>query len=205
MQLLDYMEAKKLLDRYGIANIESKYVSSAQEAVKFAGGKPIVLKVISDKALHKAKAGLVKPNLLSQKEVESAYKELYAKAAKLKPYKMIAQRMAHSGIEIIVGGRTDQQFGKFILIGLGGIYVEAFKDFALRLCPITKQDSMEMIEQLKSRNVITYNGEMEEKLSALLLKVSKMLTNNDGINELDLNPIIVNEGGYTAVDIRILK
>ncbi len=205
MQLLDYMEAKKLLDKYGIGSVESRYVSTSAEAVSFSYGNPIVLKVISDKALHKAKAGLVKPGLATKAEITGAFRELTSKAVKLKPYKIIAQKMAHSGVEIIVGGRADPQFGKFILIGLGGIYVEAFKDFALRLCPITKADSMEMLGQLRSKDIITHNGKMAGTLSAILMKVSRLLIENDGISELDLNPIIVSETGYTAVDIRILK
>ena len=96
------------------------------------------------------------------------------------------------------------QFGKFILIGLGGIYVEVFKDFALRVCPITRDDALDMIGQLKSRNVVTFNGKDTDMLVNLLLRVSKMLHDNEKIAELDLNPLIVREGSYEAVDIRIL-
>ena len=158
MDLLDYMDAKKLLDKYGIKSIESAYVSSGKEAASFAAGRPIVLKVISNKALHKSKAGLVKLNLSNEKEIAAAFELLERKARQLRPHKMIAQKMAPGGVEVIIGGRTDPQFGHFVLIGLGGIYVEAFKDFALRLCPITEYDANEMIDQLRSKNVITYNG-----------------------------------------------
>ena len=205
MQLLDYMDAKNMLARYGIKSIDSKYVKSADEAASFAGSSPIVLKVISDKALHKSKAGLVKLNLQDKAEIKKAYNDLAKKASRLKPYKIIAQKMAKSGIEIIIGGKTDPQFGKFILIGLGGIYVEAFKDFSLKLCPITKYDAADMIDQLKSKNVITYNGKDTKKIEELLLKTSKLLIEHKEINELDLNPVIITEHGYEAVDIRVLK
>src|SRR5271170_2168733 len=152
MALLEYFEAKKLLDKYGIKSVDSKYVTSAADASKFSKDSKIVLKLISDKALHKSKAGLVKLNLSGEKEIGSAYNDLVKKGKTLTPYKIIAQKMAHGGVEIIIGGRTDPQFGKLILLGLGGIYVEVFKDFALRVCPITKADAEDMIDQLKSKD-----------------------------------------------------
>lgn len=205
MALLEYFEAKKLLDKYGIKSIDSKYVSSAADAAKFAKDSKIVLKLISDNALHKSKAGLVKVNLSGANEITSAYNELASKGKKLSPYKIIAQKMASGGVEIIIGGRTDPQFGKLILLGLGGIYVEVFKDFALRVCPITKADAHDMIDQLKSRNVITYNGKSTKALTTLLMSVSEMLSQNNDIVELDLNPIIMREDSYDAVDIRLLE
>lgn len=205
MQLMDYIDAKEMLYKYGIKSIDSKYVNSADQAVEFAGSSPIVMKVLSGKALHKSKAGLVMLDLRGKDEIRKAYDALQKKAKELSPYKIIAQRMAGKGIEIIIGGRTDEQFGKVILLGLGGIYVEVFKDFALRICPIKEIDAREMIRQLKSNEVITYSGKNVKMLSDLLLRVSKLLTSSDRINELDLNPVILREDGYDVVDIRILK
>ena len=201
--LLDYFEGRKLLDKYGIKSIESRYVTSAEDAAKFAGKDFIALKLISDKALHKSKAGLVKLNL-NGADAKSAFSELVKKGGKLRPYKIIAQKMSKGGIEIIIGGRTDPQFGKLILLGLGGIYVEVFKDFALRICPITKNDAQDMIDQLKSKEIVTFHGKDTKLITKLLLDVSKLLTENKKISELDLNPVIMREGTYDAVDIRII-
>ncbi len=201
---LEYFKAKGLLDKQGIRSIESRYVGSAVDAVKFASDEPIVLKVISEKALHKSRAGLVMTSLAGKDDITRAYSGLERKARQLAPYRIIAQKMARSGIEIILGGREDPQFGKLVLIGLGGIYVEAFKDFALRVCPITRYDAREMIAQLKSGKVITYSGKAEKIIEDLLLKASKLLEENDRIKELDLNPVIVREDGYDVVDIRVL-
>ncbi len=205
MQLLDYIEAKTLLDRYGIHSIESEYINGAKEAINFASGKPIVMKVLSDKELHKSRAGLVKLNLGSAREITSAYNELYKKAEQLKPYKIIAQKMSEPGNEIIIGGRTDPQFGKIVLIGLGGIYVEVFRDFALRVVPITRNDVEEMLSQLKSARIITREGKHTKLIEDLILRVAKLMQENDSINELDLNPVIVTEKGYRIVDIRMLR
>ncbi len=203
-ELLDYFEGNRLLKRYGISCIDSQYVSSAEEAIAFSKRGPIALKLISSKAIHKTKSGLVKLNLTGS-EIKAAYSELARKGNALKPYKIIAQKMAKPGIEIIVGGKTDPQFGKLILIGLGGIYVEVFKDFALRVCPITKNDTIDMIEQLKSRKIVTFSGKDTDMIAGVLLKVSKLLIENQEISELDLNPLIIRAGSYEAVDIRIFK
>lgn len=203
--LLEYFKAKSLLDKYGIRSVESRYVASDSDAVRFAKGGAIVLKVLSEKELHKSKAGLVKLDLEEPAEIRKAYKELESKAKRLGKYRIIAQRMAPKGIEAIFGGREDQQFGKLVLIGLGGVYVEAFKDFALRVCPITRYDAAEMIDQLKSRNVITYNGRSTAMVAKLLMDVSRLLNENPGIKELDLNPVILGESGYEVVDIRVLE
>ncbi len=205
MPMLDYMHAKKLLDRYGVRSIESKYVKTAEEAVAFANGKRIVLKLISNKAVHKSREGLVKLGLAEDKEIASAFNELQRKGKKFRPFKVIAQKMADKGLEIIIGGNTDQQFGKFLLVGLGGIYVETFKDVQLRLCPITRKDAISMINELKSGKVITYDSKAQESIVSLLLKISKLLVENKKVSELDLNPVIVRPDSYDVVDIRMIE
>lgn len=201
-RLLEYEKARILLDKYGIRSVDSKYLLSEKDAAKFAEGGNIAMKAISQKALHKTKSGLVMLNV-SRDNAEKAFAELSRKAEKYKPYKILGQRMAPSGLEIIVGSRTDEQFGKLILIGLGGIYVEVFRDFALRVCPISRHDAEAMIGQLKSKSVIAKDAGSEHMLVELLLKVSKMLSEND-IAELDLNPIILHDKGYDAVDLRVM-
>jgi succinyl-CoA synthetase beta subunit len=203
--LMEYEQAKSLLEKYGIKSIESKYIEDIEELkdfIKKTNGK-VALKAISQNALHKSKAGLVELNVTID-DAEKRYNELLKKAKKYAPFKILAQKMAEPGIEIIIGGREDQQFGKLILLGLGGVFVEAFRDFSLRVCPITKYDAEQMINELKSKNVITYNGKAENMIIKLLLNVSKMLEENE-IKELDLNPIIVRENGYDAVDLRIIE
>ena len=204
MPLLDYMQARKLLDKYKIKSVDSAYVNSAESAARFAKGKRIVLKLISEKAVHKSRAGLVKLDLDGEKEIAVAYEDLIRRGRTLRPYKILAQKMADSGIEIIIGGNTDAQFGKVLLVGLGGAYVEAFKDVQLRLCPITKADATDMLSELQSRKIVTYDGKAEDEIVSLLMKVSKLLTENKKVSELDLNPVIVRQDSYEAVDIRIL-
>ena len=123
MELIDYMEAYNMLKRRGIRAIDAKYVGSSDEAIRFSGGEPIVLKVISQKAMHKTKSGLVALGLEKPDEIKSSFSDLYRKAQKIKPYRILAQKMVKNGIEIIIGGNTDKQFGKFVLLGLGVIII----------------------------------------------------------------------------------
>src|SRR4029077_16146745 len=111
-ELLDYIKAYQLLKKYDIRSVKSDYVNSADDAVKFAAGEPIVLKALSQKALHKSKSGLIELNLISDKEIRSAYNQLEKKAARFRPFKILAQHMVKNGLEIIIGGKTDPQFGK---------------------------------------------------------------------------------------------
>ncbi len=205
--LMDYMEAYRLLNRYKIRSVESRYVKSADEAVRFAGNRAIVIKALSQRALHKSKSGLVALNLQGEGGIRRAFATISKRARKFKPYKILAQTMLKPGqgsMEIIVGGREDAQFGKLILLGLGGIYVEAFRDFSLRVCPISNYDADAMIDELRSGAVIAKTSAERNMLKGILLKVSKMLVENR-MNELDLNPVILHDGTYDAVDLRILR
>ncbi len=203
--LVDYYKARSILDRYKIKSIRSEYVGSADDAVGFLReNKSIVMKVLSQKALHKSRSGLVAVGLESEADVRKTFAGLQKKAARLKPYKMIAQRMVPRGIEIIIGGNVDPQFGRMILLGLGGVYVEAFKDFALRVCPITRRDAASMIDQLRSKSVIAPDSRSTEMIIGLLLKASKMFEES-GLAEFDLNPVMLHDGTYDAVDLRMIK
>ncbi|MDE1869263.1 MAG: acetate--CoA ligase family protein [Candidatus Micrarchaeota archaeon] len=204
MELLDYSRANGLLTRYGIKSVKSEYVKSAKEALTFSKGSPIVLKALTDKALHKTKSGLIILNLATEKEISDAFSALSKRAEKFRPYRILAQKMASNGIEIIIGGKTDQQFGKMILIGLGGIYVETFKDVAMRTCPITKHDAESMLHQLKSSKVIAPDQKTESMVADLILKTSRLFYDSR-LTELDLNPIILHDGTYDAVDLRLIQ
>lgn len=204
MELVEYSRAHSLLAKYGIRSVKSEYVKSSKEAVSFSGGNPIVLKVMTEKALHKTKSGLLALDLTTEKEISDAYSTLSKKAEKYKPYKILAQRMAKSGIEIIIGGKTDQQFGKMILVGLGGIYVETFKDVAMRMCPITKYDAESMLHQLRSSKIIAPDPKSESMVTELILKTSRLFYDSK-LTELDLNPIILHDGTYDAVDMRLIQ
>ena len=202
--MMDYIEAANLLKKYSIRVVDSKYIESEDDAVSFSNGDTIVMKVLSDKALHKTKSGVIKLDLSKEDDIRTAYKDLVEKSADLKPYKILAQKMIKEGIEIIIGGNTDPSFGKVLLLGFGGIYVETFKDVSMRVCPINEFDAGNMISELKSKRIIAPDEKSENMIKDLLMKVSKLLVENDNISELDLNPLILHDGTYDAVDLRFI-
>ena len=210
---LDFSRAgvSRLLAKYGVRMAEESVAHSPGEAAGFAAkiGYPVVLKVVSDEIIHKTDRGCVKTNLVNERDLRTAYAQIVRNAAGAKVKGMLVQKMAKRGLELIVGGKKDEQFGQLILFGLGGIFVEVLKDVSVRVCPVTLAEAHEMIGEIKgspllhgARGTIPVDT---DKLAHLLVNVSRMLYENKGICELDLNPIIAYEDGYLAVDVRVIK
>ena len=210
-------ESKDLISKYGIAVGDYKLVNSAKEAVDFANsiGYPVVAKAMSPDIVHKTEAGVIKLNLKSAEELENAYSEIIDNAMKYNPNAKIAgvnvQKMAENGVvEIIIGSMRDTNFGPVLMFGLGGIFVEIFKDVSYRVCPITKEEANKMIRSIKAFPLLDgYRGQQKADINALvdtMIKCCKLLEENPQINELDLNPVIIFEEGegLMVVDARII-
>jgi acyl-CoA synthetase (NDP forming) len=210
-------ESKEVMNAYGIGTSKEFVVNSADEAVKAAQkiGFPVVAKIVSPDILHKTDAGGIILNLKSDAEVKQAYEDIMKNA---KAYKADAkiiginvQEMARTGItEVIVGLTTDPQFGPALMFGLGGIFVEIYKDVSFRVCPITEYDAREMIEEIKAYPILNgFRGRPlgdVDTLVNILLKSSKLALEFPEIDQMDLNPIIVYEKGKgcAVVDARII-
>ncbi|TXT67397.1 MAG: Acetate--CoA ligase [ADP-forming] I subunit beta [Promethearchaeota archaeon] len=210
-------ESKELVSAYDIPVGKYKLVNSKQEAIEFANeiGFPIVVKVMSPDILHKTEAGVVKLNISSDLELEIAYTEVLKNALQYNSNARISgvniQNMAQEGIvEIIIGGMRDANFGSILMFGLGGIFVEIFKDVVYRVCPIDKDEVERMIKAIKAFPLL--NGYRGHKLADItkiqecILNCCKLLMENPEIKELDLNPIIAFEEGrgIMVVDARII-
>ena len=169
---------------------------------------PIALKIISDQALHKTEIKGVKV-AYTDEDVKNEFEELMkiSKKLKLKLDGILFQKY-RIGREIIIGGKHDKVFGQTILFGSGGIYAEFIRDVSVRICPITEKDAMDMIDETKAKKTLgKFRGEdpVNEKLIVnALLKVNKILLDNQNISELDINPLIVNKEGIYVVDARML-
>lgn len=183
-----------------IAVENEKELEKALEKISY----PIAMKISSSKISHKTDVGGVKINLKNKEESRQAFSEL----KKIKGFeKAVVQEMV-DGEEIIIGGKRDVQFGATILVGLGGIFVEIFKDYSLRVCPIGKREAGEMLKELKSYPILKgARGKKAINIDALkemILKASEMMYKNEKIMEIDLNPVFVNEKEAVAVDARIV-
>jgi acetyl-CoA synthetase (ADP-forming) len=113
-----------------------------------------------------------------------------------------------STTEVIVGGIRDKQFGPTVMFGLGGIFVELFKDVVFRIAPVTETEALEMIEEIKGYSVLNgYRGTEKldiQKLSKTVVTVSELISDIGEIKEVELNPLLVYTEGVTAVDARII-
>jgi len=207
-------EAKRICEEYGIPVTKFKVASNAREASKNADeiGYPVVLKIVSPDIIHKSDAGGVMVNLKNPNEVSNAYKKILENVkrynAKARIAGVLVQEMAPQSTEVIVGAIKDPQFGPTIMFGLGGIFVEVLKDVNFRIAPLTENDAMEMIIQLKAYPLLKGFRNMPaadiSALEQILCEVSHLVMANPEIKELDLNPIMAYQKGAKTVDARII-
>lgn len=210
--LLSSQESYALLKKYGVPCAETA-ISKELSALEQASEKmrsPFVLKLSSPDATHKTEAGLVELNICSKEELAKAFGRLLDRAASkaLKVDGVVLQEQL-KGIEFIVGGKADPTFGQTILFGAGGILVELFKDYSMRVVPITYADADQMISETKASAFLSAGGfrgksAKREHVLDLLLRVSKLLQENPRIVELDFNPVIANNVGAWVADARMV-
>lgn len=210
-KLLSESEASEVLKRYGISTTERFIVNSAEEAVNIANslGYPVVLKIDSADIPHKTEADAIRLNLATASEVSEAFTEIMENTRRYNPTAKLngvsVQEMLEPGVEMIIGAHNDPTFGPVIMAGLGGIFVEIFKDIAFKVAPITRFDAEDLLTQLKGNAILQgARGKApvdREAIIDVLLKVSRLITEQkDLIQELDINPIIVYEKGIKAAD-----
>jgi len=208
-------EAKTIIREYGIPVTRFEVAGTADEAVEHAEkiGYPVVLKILSPDVIHKSDVGGVMVNLKNDKEVRKAYSEIINNVRKhkadVKIIGVLVQEYAPEPIaEVIVGMTKDPQFGPAIMFGLGGIFVEVFKDVSFRIAPLTEYDAKEMIMEIRSYPILTgVRGRKPvdiNELVSIILKVSKLVTEHPEIDQLDLNPIFAYDKGALTVDARII-
>ena len=207
-------EAKELLKEYKIPVPNFKLIKSENEIIGLTKeiNFPIVMKIVSPDIIHKTDAGGVKVGIKDEKEAELAYQEIISKVKKYNKeaqiFGVITYSMISKATEIIIGMIKDPHFGPVVMFGLGGIFVEVLKDISFRILPIEERDAGEMITGIKGYEILKgARGNSPRDIQAIkevLLKVSKLTTENPEINEIDLNPIFVFEKGLQVVDARMI-
>lgn len=209
-------EANELLSTYGISSARSALVQSEDEGVVAASkiGYPIVLKIVSPDILHKSDAQAVKVNIKNEEELRSAYREIisnslrYNKDARIEGILVCA--MAKPGVEAIIGAKRDSQFGPVVMFGLGGIFVEVFKDVTFRVAPVSLAGAREMVSSIKGYPLLNGARGREvcdtESLAQMIVNVGKLMLECPEVSEIDLNPVAVYEQGQgaLALDARII-
>jgi 3-hydroxypropionyl-CoA synthetase (ADP-forming) len=204
--------AKKILTEYGVKVPKYALVKSADEAEKKARevGFPLVAKIVSPQILHKTDVNGVKVGLNSEAAVKETFNDMHGRLSKQYNVKgVLLEKMAAPGAELIVGLQNDPQFGPIIMVGIGGIYTEVFKDVTFRVLPITKEDAVSMMEDLKGKQILKgFRGAPPVSMDALanaLVSIGNLGTDMAPYYEsIDFNPVIFYEKDYVVVDAKIL-
>lgn len=205
---LDPEATKALLAAAGVNVADGRIAGSAEEAERIAGeiGFPVAMKGIGGSLLHKTEAGAVKLRLSDGPAIRAAFADLETRLGD-RLESVLVQRMIGAGVEMVVGGINDPSLGPVIMAGTGGILVDLFGDTAFRMCPLTEEDAVELMDDLKGRVLLRgYRGAPAADESAfrlLLLSVSQLLDACPEIEEMDLNPVMVLARGAIAVDARV--
>lgn len=214
-ETLSEAQASAVLSRYEIPTTERRIATTLEEAVTHATaiGYPVVLKIDSPDIPHKTEADAIRLNVQTPEEVSQAYAEIvknaqaYNREARI--HGVSVQEMLAEGVEVIIGAHNDDTFGPVIMAGLGGIFVEVFKDIAFKVAPINRQDALNIIDELQGKAILHgARGKApvdKEAIVDVLLKVSALITDHkDHIQELDINPLVVYEKGIKAADAMLV-
>ena len=203
-----------VLARYGISGPKSAFAATANEVGKTVSelGFPVVVKIVSPQAVHKTEVGGVALNISSAEDANDAAAAMTERLHRVEPGAEIdgflIQRMV-DGLEVIAGVRDDPQFGPVLALGIGGVMVEAMRDVAFRLLPVTGADVRDMIDELRAKAVLgPFRGaaprDVEALVSALVGLSDAWPALRDRVSDIEINPMMVGaEGeGVVAVDIR---
>ena len=210
---LSEYDSKGLIAAFGVPTTREATAGDAHAAIAAAEGigYPVAMKVDSPDILHKTEAGAIRLNLADAAAVSAAFEEIIAAArsydAGARIDGVVVQEMVSGGVETIVGVSCDAQLGPVLLFGTGGVLVEVYNDVALRLCPITRDDALDMIDEVKGARLLRgFRGAPAADIDALaeaLVQVSQMAAQLEGsLAELDINPLVALPAGQgvKAVD-----
>lgn len=213
---LDEPAGKKILEAAGIRVPRSVVVKAGGDVAAAAAGLqgPLVLKLVAEGVSHKSDVGGVRLNLRTPQEAGAAASDMQAalRSRGIEPAAWLVEEMAPPGIEVVVGGTMDPEFGPMVMVGLGGIFVEVLKDVVFRICPITRVDAVEMLDELKGAALLKgARGREAANIDAIvdvLLRVGGeggLLMRGEGdLAEIDINPLIVSPAAAVAVDARFI-
>ncbi len=211
--VLGTLEARALLEEYGIPVVPTRQARTADEAATAADalGYPVVLKIESPDVLHKSDVGGVRVGLADAAAVRAAFSEMQDAVRRQRPDARldggVVQPMVSGGVEVILGVKTDPLFGPAVVFGLGGIFVEVLKDVAIRVPPLDAVEAREMVEEIRGAALLRgARGRPPADVAALadaIVRLGHLAQAQQGsLLALDLNPVLVlPEGqGVVAVD-----
>lgn len=215
-KILNEDDSKMLVNDYGINTTHPQPAATEDEAVAIARkkGYPVVMKIYSPDITHKSDVGGVALNIKDDEMVRATFRNMVKTAAEKRPDARIdgvtIQIMVNTkdGIELIVGTKKDPIFGTVMLVGMGGVTAELFKDNRLEFPPLNEQLALQMLKSLKIFPLLKgYRGDSPkniDKLIEALIRMSYLAADYPEISELDINPLVVTPTDVIALDARIV-
>jgi acetate---CoA ligase (ADP-forming) len=201
----------KLLRSQGIGLPKQAMAGTAADAAAKAKdiGFPVALKLIAAEVVHKTESGAVVLGLKNAEEVQAEGQKLLSKT--LGRGHLLIQEMVQ-GTDVLIGARTDPQYGPFLMVGLGGIFVEVLKDVSIRLLPVDEREARAMLKELRGYKVLEgVRGQGPRDVDALVKAMVGMseifAAHSNHLSDMEINPIMVRAqgGGVAAVDVRLIR
>ena len=205
---LSEYESRKVIESAGVAVAAAALTKTKEEAIREAEqmGYPVAMKGCSAELSHKTEAGMVALNVNSAQDVAQVFDALTGKVKNLDG--VLVEKMVRGSRELVIGLSQDSSFGPCVMFGLGGIFTEALKDVTFRVAPLTKQDALEMIDEIKTKKLLgEFRGSPAVDRNALakaLVGIGDLAIKYEAIAEIDINPLIVCGDKPVAVDALVV-
>jgi len=205
---LSEYESRQVIESAGVLVAAAALVKTKEEAIAEAEkmGYPVAMKGCSADLAHKTEAGMVALNVSDSEEAAQVFDELTGKMKDMDG--VLVEKMVRGSREFVIGLSRDSQFGPCVMFGLGGIFTEALKDVSFRVAPLTKEDALEMIDEIKTKKLLgEFRGSPAVDRNALakaLIGVGELGVKYDSIAEIDINPLIVCGDKPVAVDALVV-
>jgi acetyl-CoA synthetase (ADP-forming) len=175
-------------------------------------GYPVVIKIYSRQIIHKSDVGGVITGIQDAGQLAKAYDRMMDNIKANLPTAeitgVIVQKQVVKGVEVVIGALRNEQFGPVVMFGMGGIYVEVFKDVSFRLAPLDTAEALRQIKETKVYQLLQgVRGEPPcdlEHLAELIVSTGQLISSYPELKELDLNPVFCYPDGCTAVDARLV-
>ena len=206
---LSEYESKQVLSAYQIPVTREFLVYNEENLIKAAQeiGYPLVLKGCDAKIAHKTEKNLIRTAIDSKEKAITAFNDIQAGMTENNAA-VIVQEMIIGRRELVAGLIRDHQFGPSVMFGIGGIFTEIFNDVTFRIAPLNKQDALEMMDEIRGKQILdAVRGMMaadRDQLSDILIRIGQIGIENKMIREIDINPIIISKGRGIVVDAMIV-
>jgi acyl-CoA synthetase (NDP forming) len=198
-------EVKDILRSFGIPTTDFHLLRSGEDLGNLDLKYPVVLKVCSDKVLHKTDMGGIALNINDRDRLVN---EIERMQSAFPGESMLVEPMEKGNFELIIGLLRDETFGLTIMVGIGGIFTELYRDVSFRVVPIEEYDAKEMLAELKGSELFRgFRGIKSDMnyIASLIQKVSELGNGlKDRIDQMDLNPVFVRDEDAVVVDAKLM-